>query len=89
VTLAASNLVHGRVGRAWMAVRDMESPAELIGIRLMLGTKLLAFTSPSYVCGVRVRPWSSCGTAVPNPRCSRSNLSFLILFMVIIGGLVP
>jgi len=38
----ASNIVHGRIGRAWMAVRDMDIAAELIGIRL-LRVKLLAF----------------------------------------------
>jgi branched-chain amino acid transport system permease protein len=42
MTWLASNLVHGRIGRMWMAVRDMDLAAELIGIRLMR-TKLLAF----------------------------------------------
>ena len=31
----ASNIVHGRIGRMWMAVRDMDIAAELIGIRLL------------------------------------------------------
>ena len=34
MTWFASNLVHGRIGRMWMAVRDMDIAAELIGIRL-------------------------------------------------------
>ena len=42
MTWVASNLVHGRVGRMWMSVRDMDLAAELIGIRL-LRVKLLAF----------------------------------------------
>ena len=42
MTWVASNLVHGRIGRMWMAVRDMDLAAELIGIRL-LRAKLLAF----------------------------------------------
>src|SRR5499433_2852844 len=42
MTWLASNLVHGRIGRMWMAVRDMDLAAELIGIRL-LRAKLLAF----------------------------------------------
>ncbi|MHA1599564.1 MAG: branched-chain amino acid ABC transporter permease, partial [Alphaproteobacteria bacterium] len=41
--LAAKNLVRGKVGRAWMAIRDMDIAAEIIGIR-PLQTKLLAFT---------------------------------------------
>src|SRR3954454_7064283 len=31
LTWLASNLVHGRIGRMWMAVRDMDIAAELIG----------------------------------------------------------
>ena len=51
MTWLASNLVHGRIGRMWMAVRDMDIAAELIGIRL-LPTKLLAFAVSSFYCGV-------------------------------------
>jgi hypothetical protein len=43
----ASNIVHGRIGRMWMAVRDMDIAAELIGIRL-LRAKLLAFAVSSF-----------------------------------------
>src|SRR5262245_47831129 len=51
LTWLASNLVRGRIGRTWMAVRDMDIAAELIGIRL-LPTKLLAFAVSSFYCGV-------------------------------------
>ncbi len=51
MTWIASNLVHGRIGRMWMAVRDMDIAAELMGIRL-LPTKLLAFAVSSFYCGV-------------------------------------
>src|SRR4249919_2957046 len=51
MTWVASNLVHGRIGRTWMAVRDMDLAAELTGIRL-LPTKLLAFATSSFYCGV-------------------------------------
>ena len=51
MTWLASNLVHGRIGRIWMAVRDMDIAAELMGIRL-LPTKLLAFAVSSFYCGV-------------------------------------
>src|SRR5499427_1902819 len=33
LTLAAKNLVRGRIGRMWMAIRDMDIAAEIIGIR--------------------------------------------------------
>ena len=47
----ASNIVHGRIGRMWMAVRDMDIAAQLIGIRL-LNAKLLAFAVSSFYVGV-------------------------------------
>jgi len=86
LTVVASNLVHGRIGRMWMAVRDMDLAAELIGIRL-LPAKLLAFAVSSYLCGVAgallVFLWYSSA----EPDVFSINLSFLVLFMVIIGGL--
>ena len=47
----AKNMARGRVGRAWMAIRDMDIAAQLIGIR-PLATKLLAFAVSSFYCGV-------------------------------------
>ena len=86
LTWVASNLVHGRIGRMWMAIRDMDIAAELIGIRL-LPSKLLAFAVSSYYCGVAgalmVFLWY--GGAEYN--VFDINQSFFILFMVIIGGL--
>lgn len=87
LTWFASNLVHGRIGRAWMAVRDMDIAAELIGIRL-LPTKLLAFAVSSFYCGVAGAAmmflWYGGGEAND---AFNINQSFQILFMVIIGGL--
>jgi branched-chain amino acid transport system permease protein len=87
LTWFASNLVHGRIGRSWMAVRDMDIAAELIGIRL-LPTKLLAFAVSSFYCGVAgamlVFLWYATGAEY---NVFDINQSFLILFMVIIGGL--
>jgi branched-chain amino acid transport system permease protein len=86
MTWVASNLVHGRIGRMWMSVRDMDLAAELIGIRL-LRAKLLAFAVSSFYCGVAgamlVFLWY--GGAEAN--VFAIDQSFLILFMVIIGGL--
>lgn len=82
----ASNLVHGRIGRMWMAVRDMDIAAELIGIRL-LPTKLMAFAVSSFYCGVAgallVFLWYGGAEAA----VFDINQSFQILFMIIIGGL--
>src|SRR5213075_2428343 len=51
LALAAKNMVRSSVGRAWMAVRDMDVAAEVIGIRI-LHTKLLAFAISSFYCGI-------------------------------------
>ena len=87
LTWFASNIVHGRVGRAWMAVRDMDIAAELMGIRL-LPTKLLAFAVSSFYCGVAGAAmmflWYGGGEAND---AFNINQSFTILVMVIIGGL--
>ena len=45
--LVAKNLVRGRVGRSWMAIRDRDIAAEIIGVR-PLRTKLLAFAISSF-----------------------------------------
>jgi branched-chain amino acid transport system permease protein len=86
LTWLASNLVHGRLGRMWMAVRDMDIAAELIGIRL-LRTKLLAFAVSSYYCGVAGALLVFLWYGGAEYDVFDINQSFIILFMVIIGGL--
>jgi branched-chain amino acid transport system permease protein len=86
MTWLASNLVHGRIGRMWMAVRDMDIAAELIGIRL-LPTKLLAFAVSSFYCGVAGALLVFLWYGGAEPAVFDVNQSFFILFMVIIGGL--
>jgi branched-chain amino acid transport system permease protein len=86
MTLAASNLVRGPIGRRWMAVRDMDIAAELIGIRLYR-TKLLAFAVSSFYCGVAGAMMVFLWLGAAEADSFNINESFLILFMVIIGGL--
>jgi branched-chain amino acid transport system permease protein len=86
LTWFASNLVHGRIGRMWMAVRDMDIAAELMGIRL-LPTKLLAFAVSSYYCGVAGALMVFLWYGGAEYDVFNINQSFFILFMVIIGGL--
>lgn len=87
MTWVASNILHGRVGRTFMAVRDMDIAAELMGIRL-LRSKLLAFALSSFYCGVAgavmMFLWYGGGEAAD---AFNIRQSFNILFMVIIGGL--
>ena len=86
MTWVASNLMHGRIGRAWMAVRDMDIAAELMGIRL-LPTKLLAFAVSSFYCGVAGALMVFLWYGGAEPAVFNINQSFTILFMIIIGGL--
>jgi branched-chain amino acid transport system permease protein len=86
LTWLASNLVRGRIGRTWMAVRDMDIAAELIGIRL-LPTKLLAFAVSSFYCGVAGAMMVFLWLGAAEADSFNITQSFIILFMVIIGGL--
>lgn len=86
LTWIASNLVHGRIGRSWMAVRDMDIAAQLIGIRL-LRTKLLAFAVSSFYAGVAGALMVFCWFGAAEAEAFNINLSFILLFMVILGGL--
>jgi branched-chain amino acid transport system permease protein len=86
MTWLASNLVRGRIGRMWMAVRDMDIAAELIGIRLYQ-TKLLAFAVSSFYCGVAGAMTAFLWLGNAESESFNINQSFLVLFMVIIGGL--
>jgi branched-chain amino acid transport system permease protein len=84
--LLAKNWVRGRVGRAWMAMRDRDIAAEIIGIR-PLRTKLLAFGISSFYCGVAGAELVFLYLGSAETQAFDINLSFLVLFMVIIGGL--
>src|ERR1051326_1823576 len=57
LAFAAKNLVRGRIGRSWMAIRDMDIAAEIIGIR-PLRTKLPAFAISSFYCGIAGALWA-------------------------------
>jgi branched-chain amino acid transport system permease protein len=86
LALAAKNLVRGRIGRMWMAMRDMDIAAEIIGIR-PLHAKLSAFAVSSFYVGVAGALWGFMRLGSWEPLAFDVNRSFQILFMVIIGGL--
>ena len=85
MALAAKNMARSNVGRSWMAVRDMDVAAEVIGIRLMRA-KLLAFAVSSFYCGVAGALFAFAYLGTVEPEAFSLDLSFRILFMVIIGG---
>ena len=86
LALLAKNMVRSNVGRSWMAVRDMDVAAEVIGFR-MVRTKLTAFAVSSFYCGVSGALFAFCYLGTVEPEAYNLDLSFRILFMVIIGGL--
>ena len=69
-----------------MAIRDMDIAAELIGIRPMQ-TKLLAFAISSFYCGVAGAMLLNLYLNSVETQAFAINVSFDVLFMVIIGGL--
>jgi len=85
LALLAKNMVRSAIGRAWMAVRDMDVAAEVIGIRI-LRTKLTAFAVSSFYCGVAGALYAFAYLGNVEPDGFNLDLSFRILFMVIIGG---
>ena len=54
--LLAKNLVRSHIGREWMAMRDMDVAAEVIGIRPVYA-KLTAFAVSSFIVGVAGALW--------------------------------
>ena len=55
--LLAKNLVRGAIGREWMAMRDMDVAASVIGIRPVYA-KLTAFAVSSFIVGVAGALWA-------------------------------
>jgi len=86
LTLVAANVLRGRIGRSWMMIRDMDIAAELMGIR-PLYAKLSAFAFSSYYCGVAGALMVFMWLGSAEVEVFDINHSFLILFMVIIGGM--
>ena len=86
MTWIASNLVRGRIGRSWMMIRDMDIAAELMGVR-PLYAKLSAFAVSSFYAGVAGAMMVFFWLGSAEVESFDENQSFLILFMVILGGL--
>jgi len=85
-TLIAKNLVRSHIGREWMAMRDMDVAAEVIGIRPVYA-KLTAFAISSFYCGVAGALWGFVHLGSWEPLAFNLTLSLNLLFMIIIGGM--
>lgn len=86
VAVLTKNLVRGAIGREWMAIRDMDVAAAVIGIRPMYA-KLSAFAVSSFIIGVAGALWAFVYLGAWEPAAFSVDQSFRLLFMVIIGGL--
>ena len=83
----ARNLTRGTIGRSWMAIRDMDIAAEIIGVN-PLKAKLTAFAVSSFFVGVAGALFFAVYLgAVEVGEAFGIQKSFLVLFMIIIGGL--
>ena len=82
----AKNLVRGNLGRQWMAIRDMDIAAEIMGIR-PLYAKLSAFAASSFFVGVAGALWAFVHLGSWEPAAFNFDRSNQLLFMIIIGGL--
>ncbi|TMH34231.1 MAG: branched-chain amino acid ABC transporter permease [Betaproteobacteria bacterium] len=84
--LMAKNLIRSAIGREWMAMRDMDVAAAVIGIRPVYA-KLTAFAVSSFIVGVAGALWGFVHLGSWEPAAFSIDRSFQLLFMVIIGGL--
>ena len=84
--LATKNMVRGHIGRQWMAIRDMDIAAEIIGVRPMYA-KLTAFAVSSFLIGVAGAMWAFFYLGSWEPAAFSIDRSFQLMFMIIIGGL--
>ena len=85
--IIARNMTRGALGRSWMAIRDMDIAAEIIGVN-PLKAKLSAFAISSFFVGVSGALYFAVYLgAVEVGEVFGINKSFLVLFMIIIGGL--
>lgn len=86
VTFLAVRLVRSRTGKNFVAVRDNELAAKVIGVPV-LKTKLLAFAVSSFIIGIAGVLWAFAYLRTVEPAGFNLDRSFQILFIIIIGGL--
>ena len=86
LTFLAWRLVRSAAGRHFIAVRDNETAARVIGVPV-LRTKLLAAGVSSFIIGVAGVIWAFAYLRTVEPAGFNLDRSFQILFIIIIGGL--
>jgi branched-chain amino acid transport system permease protein len=85
-TFLTARLLYSQSGRNFIALRDHETAAKVIGVPL-LRTKLLAFGVSSFLIGIAGVLWAFAYLRTVEPAGFNLDRSFEILFIIIIGGL--
>jgi branched-chain amino acid transport system permease protein len=83
--LVARNLEHSRIGRAWIAIREDETAAEMMGVNTVR-TKLLAFALGASFAGIAGALQASYLGATTSDFFD-FNISILVLITIILGGI--
>jgi branched-chain amino acid transport system permease protein len=78
-------IVRSRTGRDWMAIRDMDTAAAVIGIHVP-SRKLLAYAVSSFFCGIAGALWMFGYLGTGDAHTFDLDKSFQVLFIVLIGG---
>lgn len=86
LTWIAHNLVRSQTGRNWMAIRDMDTAAAVIGVPIVKA-KLQAFAVSSFFLGVAGALWAFVYLGSAGVQSFGLSRSYQILFIIIIGGL--
>ncbi|MDR2032232.1 MAG: branched-chain amino acid ABC transporter permease [Azoarcus sp.] len=86
LTWIAINIVCSQIGRNWMAIRDMDTAASVIGIPVGR-YKRLAFAVSSFYLGIAGALWVFAYLGTASAASFDINRSFQILFIIIIGGM--
>jgi len=79
-------VIRSRVGREFMAIRDMETAASVIGIRVVR-RKLQSFGISSFVLGIAGALWAFAYLGTSDAHTFNLDKSFQVLFIILIGGL--
>lgn len=83
--LLAFAIVRSRLGREWMAIRDMDTAASVIGIDVAR-RKLQSFGISSFVLGIAGALWAFAYLGTSDAHAFNLDKSFQVLFIVLIGG---
>jgi branched-chain amino acid transport system permease protein len=86
LTAVAIRLVQSQTGRTWMAIRDMDTAAAVIGIPVASG-KLKAFFVSSLVIGIAGALWAFAYLGTVDARSFNLDRSFEVMFIIILGGM--